>query len=229
MSGWIDLRAADGHRLACWQAVPAGEPRGGGVVVQEIFGVNAHIQALGERYAAEGWLALAPALFDRVQRDVAFAYEPADVAQARDLKAKVDEREALLDVAAAAAWAHREAARVAVIGFCWGGTLAWRTAAREGVVDAAVAYYGTQIAQHLDEAPRCPVLLHFGRHDTHIPMRDVERIGRAHPRAQLHVYETGHGFNCDARGAWHADSAQRAGERTRAFLADTLMASRPRA
>ncbi|MBN9410549.1 MAG: dienelactone hydrolase family protein [Burkholderiales bacterium] len=224
MIGWTSLRAADGHRLAAWQAVPpAGTPiRGAIVVLPEIFGVNAHIRSLCDRYAAQGWSAIAPSLFDRAEPAVELGYDAAAMARARDLKAGIRDADALLDVQVAvdAAAAGRHA--VAVIGFCWGGTLAWLAAARLPGVRAAVAYYGTQIASHLGETPRAPVLLHFGAHDAHIPPDHVDAIARAHPRIALHRYPAGHGFNCDARAAFEPASAALAAERTHAFLKEAL-------
>ncbi|NUO71959.1 MAG: dienelactone hydrolase family protein [Frateuria sp.] len=220
---WITLQASDGHRPRAWQAEPAGQPRGSIVVLQEIFGVNAHIRTVCDRYAQQGWLAVAPSLFDRAGGpEEGLGYAPEEMAKARELKARVPEDKALLDVEAAVAHCRSRAPRVAVVGFCWGGTLAWLAGSRIPGVSSVVAYYGTAIAAHLDEAPRVPVLLHFGDRDTHIPPADVEAIGRAHPAAELHRYPAGHGFNCDVRPSFDPDSAALAAERTGAFLARHL-------
>lgn len=220
---WITLQAADGHRPRAWQAEPAGQPRGALVVLQEIFGVNTHIRAVCDRYAQQGWLAVAPSLFDRVSGPAeGLGYAPEDMAQGRELKGRVSEDKALLDVEAAVAHCRSRALRVAVIGFCWGGTLAWLAGSRIAGVSAVVAYYGTAIAAHLGEKPQVPVLLHFGDKDTHIPTADVAAIGRAHPVAELHHYPAGHGFNCDVRPSFDADSAALAADRTNAFLARHL-------
>jgi len=224
MNGWIELQAGDGHRLRAWRAMPdAGAvSRGALVVLPEIFGVNAHIRAVCERYAAQGWLALAPSLFDRAEPGAELGYDPADMTRARELKGAIRDADALLDVQAAIDAAGADGLRVAVVGFCWGGTLAWLAAARLDGLSAAVAYYGTQIAAHLDDTPRVPVLLHFGEHDTHIPTADTQAIGRAHPAIALHRYPAGHGFNCDARAAFQPDSAALAGQRTHAFLKEVF-------
>lgn len=214
---WIELEAGDGHRLQAWEARPAGAPRGAVVVLQEIFGVNSHIRAVCDRLAAQGWLAVAPALFDRVSRGRELGYDQASIAAGRAGKEQVGEEAALRDVQAAvshaAVWG-----KVAVMGFCWGGTLAWLAAARLSGVACGVAYYGTAIHAHLHERPRAPMLLHFGDQDAHIPEEHVRDIAAAHPGLPMYRYEAGHGFNCDQRAAFHAPSAALAGERTQDFL-----------
>jgi carboxymethylenebutenolidase len=225
--GWIELKAADGHLLRAWSATPAapGEmpPRGAIVVLQEIFGANAHIRSVCDRYAAQGWMAVAPSLFDRATAKVPeLGYGPQDIAQGRELKAKVSDEAALLDVQAAIDHAAAGGAKVAVVGFCWGGTLAWLAAARLQGLHAAVAYYGTNIAGSLHAGPQVPVLLHFGEQDPYVPPEHVRQIAAAFPQAGLHVYPAGHGFNCDARAAFHAPSAELAATRTERFLRNAL-------
>ena len=221
--GWIELHAADGHRLRAGRAQPAAAPRAAIVVLQEIFGVNDHIRSLCERLAAQGWLALAPSLFDRAGAgQVDLAYGPEDIARGVELKARVGEEDAMRDVQAAIDHVAASGLKVAVMGFCWGGTLAWLAAARLQGLDAAIAYYGTNIAGHLDAPVRVPVLLHFGAHDTHIPPEHVQKIAAACPQARLHVYPAGHGFACDARAAYHAASAEQAAARSQQFLEDRL-------
>lgn len=220
---WTDLRAADGHVLRTWVSRPTdpspAPARGAIVVLQEIFGANAHIRAVCERWAGQGWVAIAPSLFDRaVPAAPELGYGPEDIARGRELKAQVGEEQALLDVQAAIDHVSAPGTLVAVIGFCWGGTLAWRAAARLERLHAAVAYYGTAIAGNLHVLPRVPMLLHFGEHDTHIPPEHVRQIAAACPQAELHVYPAGHGFNCDARAAYHAPSAELAATRTERFL-----------
>lgn len=220
---WIELQAADGHRLHAWQATPTTPPRGGIVVLQEIFGVNAHVRSLCERHAAQGWLTVAPSLFDRAVAEVPeMGYGADDIAQGLALKGRIDEGDALLDVQATIDHLQARGLKVAGIGFCWGGTLAWLAATRLQGVQAVIAYYGTHIAGHLDEAPRVPVMLHFGATDSHIPPEHVERIAAACPQAALHVYPAGHGFSCDARAAFHLPSAELAGARSAQFLKDEL-------
>ena len=211
------LQAADGHRLAAYRAVPAGKPRGALVVVQEIFGVNSHIRAVADGYAADGWLAIAPAMFDRVERGIELGYTPADIERGRELKGGCSNDHALLDIAAAVD-AVRSADKVAVIGYCWGGTLAWLAACRQPGLAAAVSYYGGGIGELVDMTPRCQVLAHFGERDASIPLSVPEALRTAHPEVEIHIYPAGHGFNCDQRGSFDAASAKLARERSLAFL-----------
>jgi len=211
------LQAADGHRFDAYRALPAGKPRGALVVIQEIFGVNSHIRAMADGYAADGWLAIAPAMFDRVERNVEIGYTPADIERGRNLKAGCSNDAALLDIAATVD-AVKSAGRVAVIGYCWGGTLAWLAACRQPGLAAAVCYYGGGIGELIDLTPRCPVLAHFGDRDASIPMSVVEAMREKHPEVEVQVYPAGHGFNCDQRGSFDAVSAALARERSLAFL-----------
>ena len=221
MGNWTQLIAADGHVLDAYTAkVP--EPKGTIVLLQEIFGVNSHIQTVCERFASRGHNAIAPALFDRASKSVMLGYGPEDVAEGKDLKAKVSNEQALMDVQAAIDWAGNEKVPVAVIGFCWGGTLAWLSAARLTGLRCAVGYYGSGIASALDEKPKVPVMLHFGALDTGIPQDQVDRVARAYPKVPLYRYPAGHGFNCEDRPAFHARSAAIAIERTGEFLREHM-------
>ena len=211
------LQAADGHRLAAYRAAPTGKPRGALVVVQEIFGVTSHIRAVADGYAADGWLAIAPAMFDRVERGIELGYTPADIERGRELKGGCSNDHALLDIAAAVDTV-RSAGKVAVIGYCWGGTLAWLAACRQPGLAAAVSYYGGGIGELVDLTPRCPVLAHFGERDASIPLSVPEALRTAHPEVEIHIYSAGHGFNCDQRGSFDAASAKLARERSLAFL-----------
>ena len=216
----IDLTAGDGHSLGAYLARPEGAPKAGLVVVQEIFGVNAHIQAVTEGFAEDGYLAIAPALFDRRERDLELAYDEAGVARGRALRAEIPWDQVELDVAAAVA-AAAEAGPASVIGYCWGGSVAWLAACRLPVA-AAVGYYGGQIHELREETPRCPVQLHFGEQDAAIPLDEVSEVRRLHPEVEVHLYPAGHGFNCDLRGSYHAESAAGARVRSLAFLGDHL-------
>jgi carboxymethylenebutenolidase len=224
MTGMIQLQAADGHRLDAYRAKPDGTPVAGLVVIQEIFGVNSHIRSVADRFAAQGFDAVAPALFDRVDPGIELGYEADDIAEGREIRARIAQDDALKDVAAAVELLRGEERKVGVTGYCWGGSLAWAAATRLDGVDAAVCYYGGQVAEMADEQPRCPVLLHFGETDASIPMSDVETVRAKHPELPLHVYpEAGHGFSCDARASYHAPSAALALERTLAFLRQHLL------
>jgi carboxymethylenebutenolidase len=219
----VTLEASDGHRFDAYQAFPAGPARGGVVIIQEIFGVNRHIRALVDEYAAAGYAAVAPAVFDRARRGVELGYTPEGTVEGRALRTQIGWDAPLLDVEAAArSLAARTGHAPAVIGFCWGGSLAWLTACRSDSVACAVGYYGGQITQFLPERPRVPVLLHFGERDALIPPGDVEAIRRAHPEVEVFVYPAGHGFNCTDRADHDPVSSAAAGERTRAFLQQHL-------
>ena len=218
---WNEAEAADGFRPAVWKEEPAqGTPRGLVVVTQEIFGVNGHIRDVCARFAQAGFLAVAPALFDRQARGVELGYDEAGIARGRELKDGADADLALADLAAARKLAPELPA--AVVGFCWGGLLTWLAACRQPDFSAAVSYYGGGIGRHAGETPRCPVLLHFGEKDQAIPLEEVEALRKAHPGLPVHLYPAGHGFNCDQRGSYDAASAALAWERTLDFLGTNL-------
>lgn len=214
----LTLVAADSHRLGAYRADPAGKPRGGVVVVQEIFGVNHHIRAVCDRIAEAGYAALAPALFDRTARDFQSGYSPEEVAKARKF-IETPDWDAMLRDTAAAAEELKGLGSVAVIGFCMGGTIAFLSATRLAGIAAAVCYYGGGIARFADETPKCPTQMHFGEKDDHIPMSAVEEIRRKRPDCEIHLYQgAGHGFHCDERASYHAESAALAWKRSLAFL-----------
>lgn len=218
----IQLRATDGFALGAYRALPPAEPRGAVVVIQEIFGVNDHIRQVADGYAAEGYAAIAPQIFDRVERDVELGYDEPDMARGIELAfQKLDHALTLLDLQAAvdAAAAHGP---VGVVGYCFGGLLTWRAASDLDGVKAAVAYYGGGIARELERRPRCPVMMHFGEKDAHIPLSDVDAIKAAQPDVRVFVYPADHGFNCDQRGSYHAESAELARRRTLEFFAEHL-------
>jgi len=219
----IALQAADGHQPGAYAAWPDGEPVAGLVVIQEIFGVNAHIRRVTDGYARDGFLAIAPALFDRIEPGVELGYEGADAERARSFIPRLDTDKAVLDVEAAVQFAATSTGKkVGAIGYCWGGTLAWLAAARLPV-QAAVGYYGGHIVRYLYEEPKAPIMLHFGTQDAHIPAVDVEKIKAAHPGIEAHWYEAGHGFNCDARSSYNPEGAKVARERSLAFLKKHLV------
>ena len=217
MGRMIELTAADGVRLSAWRADPAGTPRGALVVAQEIFGVNSHIRSVCEGFAADGYVAIAPALFDRYEPRVDIGYTPEDIAKGRALKALAQLESALLDVAAARD-AVTASGKVAVVGYCWGGYVAWMTAARLPGFACAVAYYGGGILDAASEVPRCPVMAHFGERDDGIPVAGVRELMAKHPAAQMFIYAADHGFNCDQRAAYDAATATLARGRTLQFL-----------
>jgi carboxymethylenebutenolidase len=214
----LTLTAADSHRLGAYRADPAGTPKGGIVVVQEIFGVNHHIRSVCDRVAEAGYAAVAPALFDRIVRDFESGYSPDEVAKARKLVEKRDWDAVLRDTAAAVE-ELKGVGPIAVVGFCMGGTVAFLAATRLSGIAAAVCYYGGGIGSFAEETPKCPVQMHFGEKDEHIPLTMVDDIRKKRPESEVYVYQgAGHGFHCDERASYHAESAALAWKRSLAFL-----------
>lgn len=213
------LKAADGHQLGAYRADAAGTPKGRVVVIQEIFGVNHHIRAVCDRLAAHGYTALAPQIFDRMNRDFESGYSQAEIDHAMGYIGKLDWVKVMVDIEAAINTLKAEGP-VAVVGYCLGGTLAFLSATRFNGLAGAICFYGGMIAKYADNKPRCPVLMHFGELDSHIPMSDVNLIKQKQPQAEIHVYPgAGHGFNCEERGSYEPRSATIARERSYAFLA----------
>jgi len=226
MGNFIDLKAADGQTFSAYVAQPAGKPKGGVVVIQEIFGVNSHIRAVADGYAADGYLAVAPATFDRVQRNVELGYTGPDMQAGMALKAAVEALPApgvMQDIQAAINHAA-QAGKVGVVGYCYGGLLSWRAACMLDGLSAAVPYYGggTTTPAEIARTPKVPTMMHYGDKDKHITLDTVEAFAKAHPEVTVHVYAADHGFNCDQRGSYDADAAKLARERTLAFFAEKL-------
>ncbi len=219
----IRLTAADGFELGAYRARPDGTPRAAVVVVQEIFGVNVHIRAVCDRYADAGYLAVAPAIYDRIEADVQIGYTPDDVARGRKIRAECDMTNVIADVATAADCAA-EGGKVGIVGYCWGGQIVYVAACRLGdKLTCGSGYYGGGIVSFLGETPAVPLMLHFGTTDASIPLSDVEQIGGAHPEVAIHLYEgADHGFNCDMRAQFNAEAAALALERTLAHFAEHL-------
>jgi carboxymethylenebutenolidase len=223
MGQFINLTAADGFTFPAYVAQPAGKPRGGLVVLQEIFGVNAHIRAVADGYAADGYVVVAPSTFHRVKTGVELGYAEADMQAGMALKAAVEALPApgvMSDIQAAIDHAA-QAGKVGILGYCWGGLLTWRAASVLNGLSAAVPYYGGGMTTEAEAArqPKVPVMAHFGGQDHWIPLDSVRAFQKAQPGVTVHVYAANHGFNCDHRGAWNAEAAQLARERTLAFLA----------
>ena len=222
MGEWIEIEADDGFRMDCYTTKPAGAPKGGILVIQEIFGVNAHIREVADGYAADGYLAWAPSVYDRVERRFECGYTPEDIAKARDIMVAAPFDRAVEDMAATVAGLRAAGAgKIGSVGYCWGGSSSFLVSTRIGV-DASVCYYGGQIVRFKDEAAKNPLLMHFGEQDHGIPMDDVEAIRAAQPEAEVHIYPAGHGFNCDHRGDFHEDSAKLARTRSLAFFAQHM-------
>ena len=217
MGQTIQLQAADGHTFDAYRADPPNGTKGGLVVVQEAFGVNEHIRAVCDDYAGRGFVALAPAIYDRQQRGASFGYDEPSASQARAMRAKIRYEHVMLDVAAGIG-ALRRAGRVGIVGYCVGGSAAWLAAARLDAV-AAACYYPSDIGKQTKEQPRCPVILHFAERDRLIPQADVAALKQEHPQLPVYIYPAEHGFNNWHRPASHdAASAALALERTLDFF-----------
>jgi carboxymethylenebutenolidase len=217
MGKTIDLKAADGHAFKAYLAEPASQPRGAVVVVQEIFGVNSHIRSVADGYAADGYLVIAPAMFDRAQRGYESGYTQTEIQAGIALMQKISWDAAIMDASAAVAAATR-AGKVGMVGYCWGGAVTWLAAARLPGLAAAVPYYGGAIPSLSGERPKCPTMLHFGETDTSIPLNQARAVAKSHPEVTTHFYAAGHGFNCDQRASYNAAAAKLARERTVEFF-----------
>jgi carboxymethylenebutenolidase len=219
MGNMIRLKAKDGHELDAYVAEPKGKAKSGLVVVQEIFGVTNHIKRVADQFASYGYKVVAPAMFDRVERNVTLGYS--EIEKGREYMRQLTWPNTVADVQAAVNEA-RGAGNVAVVGYCWGGTVA-HVVASELDIDAAVSYYGGGVAKMLDKKPQCPIVYHFGDRDASIPLPDIEKIKQANPQSPVHVYAgAGHGFNCDERSSYSAKDASLAFERSIEFLNEQL-------
>ncbi len=219
MGEHVTLRASDGHELDAYVARPSGSPIGGLVVVQEAFGVNSHIRSVADRYAEDGFLAVAPALYDRLERGVELGYSGEDMQRAIATARQGNPDDWVKDVAAALDYALGETGKkVGVIGYCLGGSVAWLAATRLDPA-AAVGYYGGYIANFAGEKLKAPVMLHFGLEDHHIPKKEIdEKVAAAHPEVPIFWYQAGHGFDCNNRASHNPEAAKLARERSLEFL-----------
>jgi carboxymethylenebutenolidase len=210
----VELTAGDGHRLDAYLAEAAGKSCGGIVVIQEIFGITRHIRAVADQYAAAGFTAVAPALFDRVERhvDVPYTDMPTGFSYVQRLKDEDVMRDVQAGIDRVAA-----AGKVGIVGYCWGGTMAYLASARLAVA-ATVAYYGGGINNHTSEKPRCPIMFHFGEKDSHIPKSAVDKIRAEVPAGTFHIYPADHGFNCTDRASYEPESAKLALQRSLEFF-----------
>jgi carboxymethylenebutenolidase len=223
MSEWLELEAPDGHKLSAYTARPAGEPIGALVLVQEIFGVNAHIRSVADGYAKDGFLVIAPALFDRYERGVELKYEGEDSKKANALWKKLDPKTALLDIAAAYEQVKPSEKKIGILGFCFGGLMSWLSATRGEQLkmepECCVGYYPGGIGKFAAEKPACPVMLHFGGADAHIGRDQIEAVRSANPEVEIFVYDGAeHAFNRDVHSSYHPQAAALARERTLEFL-----------
>jgi len=222
MGKFIELKAADGHKLAAYVATPAGKPRGGVVVIPEIFGVNSHIQQVTDGFAADGYLAVAPAMFDRARRNYDTGYSQPEIEAGVAIMQKLDWKQSMLDVQAAIAEAAK-GGKVGIVGYCYGGTVSWMAAARVSGLACAVPYYGGGMHGLIGEQPKIPVMCNFGEADQSPTLAQAKEIAAAHPAITAHFYPgAGHGFNCDQRGSWNPEAAKLARQRTLEFFRKQL-------
>ncbi|MBV9969332.1 MAG: dienelactone hydrolase family protein [Xanthobacteraceae bacterium] len=218
MGSTITLTASDGFKLGGYRADPPGKPRGGLVVIQEIFGVNHHIRNVCDRFAGQGYASIAPAVFDRIERNFESGYTPGEVEHARTFIAKIDWAKMMLDTAAAIGEAA-SAGKVGIVGYCMGGSVAFLAAGKLDGLSCAIGYYGGAIAKNVEVAPKVPTMLHFGDQDQSIPMTDVELIKQKRRDVEIYVYKgAGHGFACDERGSFNEAATKEALSRTLAWL-----------
>lgn len=218
----ITLTASDNFKLGAYRAEPAGQPQGALVVIQEIFGVNHHIRHVCDRLAAEGYVAVAPSIFDRTEPGFTSGYSPDEIAVARKFVANPDWAAMLRDTQAAID-SVQAAGPVGIIGFCLGGSIAYVAATRLSGLKAAIGYYGGAIVRFADETPKVPVQLHFGEQDSGIPLSDVETITSKRPELEVFVYPGAqHGFSCDERASYDKASADMAWPRALAFFGQHL-------
>ncbi len=221
MGNIIQLTASDGHTFDAYQADPDGAPKGAIVLIQEIFGINSHIRDVSDGFAADGYVTIAPALFDRLERGVELGYDEAGRDTGVGIRRKLEYDDVLNDVQAAAD-AVSSAGKTAVVGYCFGGSIAWLGATRLNF-DCAVSYYGGNVAEFADEQPKCPVIFHIGDQDNAIPAEKIEIIRKAQPDLPLYIYEgAGHGFNCDQRGSWNEAASTLARSRTIELLSQNI-------
>ncbi len=220
----LQAEAKDGHSLGVYCAKPYGEIKGGVVVIQEIFGVNAHIKKVCHKFAKEGYIAVAPALFDRISPNIELTYFEDDINKGFKLKEMLRWDSVLEDVEAAANLVKSMAdVKLAVVGYCYGGSVAWRASTRLDNFQSSICYYGAQIAEFADEKPRCPVMLHFGSKDIYIKPEHILAISAKRPEVTIHIYEADHGFNCGDRGNYNATCADLAFSRSIEFIANPIL------
>lgn len=222
MGEMMQLSAADGFEFDAYLAEPDGEAKGQVVVIQEIFGVNPHIREVCDDYAAEGYRAIAPAIFDRAEKGVELGYDDAGMTKGVQLaRQELDIKNAMLDVQATIDF-MAEQGSVAMVGYCFGGLVCWLSAANLNGLSCVSGYYGGGIAGLNELQPKVPTMLHFGDQDAHIPVSDVEKIRDAHPDVTVHLYEADHGFNCDHRDSYNEAAAKLAKARTLEHFAANL-------
>ena len=218
----ITLTSSDGHELDAYVSIPSGPSKAAIIIIQEIFGVNEHIKNLVNNFSARGYASIAPAMFDRAEKNISLSYTSKDIEIGRSYIEKINWEETPLDIRAAVSQ-MRVYGSVGLVGYCWGGTAAWLAATNDTGISCSVGYYGGRIIDFLNQKPSVPVMLHFGEKDKGIPMDAVNEIKNHQPQVSVHIYpEADHGFNCDLRSSYHADSAKLALKRTLEFFEENL-------
>lgn len=218
----IELHSGDGFTLSAYEAKPHGVCSGAVVVIQEVFGVNSHIRSVADGYARNGYHAVAPAIFDRVEPGIELGYEDADIQRGIDLAFnKLQMPQIMNDIQAAIDYVT-QSGNVGVVGYCFGGLLTWLSACSLNNLAAASSYYGGGVPDQAEMDPKCPIILHFGELDAHIPMDSVEKFKARHPDLAVYTYDADHGFNCDQRGSYNAEAAGVALQRTLDFFMQHL-------
>ena len=222
MGQFISLTSGDGFELDAYRADPEGTPKGAILVIQEIFGVNIHIREVCDGYANDGYVAVAPALFDRVEKSIELGYEGADMTRGVDIaRGKLQPANTMADITAGIQYLQ-DIGKVGVVGYCFGGLMTWLCACNTSGIAAASSYYGGGIGGVADQVPKVPTILHFGDQDAHIPMSDVDNVKNAHPDVGVYVYAADHGFNCDHRASFNEAAATLARSRTISFFNEHL-------
>ena len=216
MADFINMKTKDGFMLSLYEAKPTGPAKAGIVILQEIFGVNKHIQEVCEHYASQGFHVLAPCLFDRAETGISLAYDDEGKEKGRAYKNKVQDF-AISDISDSLALFPQTLPKI-VIGYCWGGSLAWHMACAHDGLAGAISYYGGELPSHKDKQAKCPVQTHFGEQDATIPMDGVHDFIAAQPHHDHYIYDAGHGFNCDHRAQYNKEASQQAASSVTLFL-----------
>ena len=220
MNELIEIKANDNHKFTAYVSQPSGKPKGGVVILQEIFGVNSHIKEVTDLYASKGYLCIAPSLFDRIEKNVVLDYDEMGISKGRNLK-EICDKDALKDIEACIS-VVLSAGKVGVIGYCWGGSLSWRIGCKSSNLSAAICYYGGDIPNLKDLKPKCKVLTHFGEFDKGIPIKNVKIFEETRPEVITYTYPADHGFNCDHRSQFNKTCANIALDRTLKFIEKNL-------
>jgi carboxymethylenebutenolidase len=223
----IELTAGDGHRISAYRADPDGTPKGAVVVVQDFYGINPDIRKITDEFAAKGYLAIAPSLFDSVKTDIALSYDQGGRAEGMDLRQQVGTERAIGDIQEAVD-AVKSAGKVTIVGYGWGGYLAYISANRVNGVACTVGYYGDGIVDDYREKRRVPTLLHFGENDPLIPFDEVGQFRAHRPDVSAFSYPgAAHAFNCDGRDSYHDEAAKMALDRTLVWISQYVEGQPP--